>query len=191
MRRTLLAAALMLGCSALLAAGASAGVSRHYTVYATDGYVTMPDGNQIYTFGFNDTGIKGQVVFPSPLIWANVGDEVSVTLINLGFRYRPDLTDPHTVHLHGMHVTPFFDGFPESSWRRSTKLTRPRSTPAKVKRPSSSTAVVRVRPRSRSSTSTPVSLTQPMMSTFVVAPCSMLTMTLSPSLAKVTVSARS
>jgi FtsP/CotA-like multicopper oxidase with cupredoxin domain len=119
MRRPSVLTALFLllpAATAVAAARSPAPVSRHYTVYATDGYITMPDGNVIYTFGFNDTGIKGQVVFPAPLLWANVGDEVSVTLVNLGFHYRPDLTDPHTVHLHGMHVTPYFDGFPESSW---------------------------------------------------------------------------
>jgi FtsP/CotA-like multicopper oxidase with cupredoxin domain len=94
---------------------ASAAV-RSYTLYATDGYITMGDGNVLYTFGFNDTGVMGQVMMPSPLIWGNVGDTVNVTLVNLGFKYRPDLADPHTVHLHGIHSVPYHDGFPELSF---------------------------------------------------------------------------
>lgn len=100
----------------LVAALPAQAAVRNYTLYATDGWVTMGDGNKLYTFGFNDTGIMGQVMFPSPMIWANVGDTVNVTLNNLGFKYRPDLTDPHTVHLHGIHSVPFMDGFPELSF---------------------------------------------------------------------------
>jgi len=102
---------------ALLAVSVPASAAvRSYTLYATDGWVTMADGNKVYSFGFNDTGVMGQIMFPAPLIWANVGDTVNVTMTNLGFKYRPDLTDPHTIHLHGMHVTPYFDGFPEGSF---------------------------------------------------------------------------
>jgi FtsP/CotA-like multicopper oxidase with cupredoxin domain len=90
--------------------------SRTYTIYATDGWVSMPDGNVIYAFGFNDTGVLGQVQFPAPMIWANVGDEVTVNFVNLGFKYRTDLEDPHTVHLHGIHSVPYHDGFPELSF---------------------------------------------------------------------------
>jgi FtsP/CotA-like multicopper oxidase with cupredoxin domain len=94
---------------------ASAAV-RNYTLYATDGYITMGDGNLLYTFGYNDTGVMGQVMMPAPLIWANVGDTVNITMVNLGFKYRPDLEDPHTVHLHGIHSVPYHDGFPELSF---------------------------------------------------------------------------
>ncbi len=89
---------------------------RSYTLYSTDGWVTMGDGNKLYAFGFNDTGVMGQIQLPSPLLWANVGDEVEITLVNLGFKYRPDLNDPHTVHLHGIHSVPYHDGFPELSF---------------------------------------------------------------------------
>src|SRR5512134_4012714 len=89
---------------------------RSYTLYATDGWIGMPDGNVMYVFGFNDTGVMGQVQLPSPLLWANVGDEVHVNFVNLGFRYRTDLADPHTVHLHGIHSVPYHDGFPELSF---------------------------------------------------------------------------
>jgi FtsP/CotA-like multicopper oxidase with cupredoxin domain len=89
---------------------------RSYTLYATDGWVSMPDGNVMYVFGFNDTGVMGQVQFPAPLVWANLGDEVQINFVNLGFKYRTDLEDPHTVHLHGIHSVPYQDGFPELSF---------------------------------------------------------------------------
>ena len=100
----------------LAAAGPAQAAVRTYTIYATDGWITMPDGNVMYAFGFNDTGVMGQVMVPAPLIWANVGDEVDVNFVNLGFKYRTDLTDPHTVHLHGIHSVPYYDGFPELSF---------------------------------------------------------------------------
>lgn len=113
--RILFAVCLIVGVACLAATTARA-TDRSYTVYATDGYVTMADGTKMYMFGFNDTGVQGQIQFPAPLVWANVGETVSFKLVNLGFKYRPDLTDPHTIHLHGMHVTPYFDGFPEGSF---------------------------------------------------------------------------
>lgn len=88
----------------------------YYHIYATDGYVQMPDGTQHYIFGFTDKPVKGEATLPAPAIVADEGDAVYITMTNLGFKYRPDITDPHTIHLHGLHVIPYFDGFPESSF---------------------------------------------------------------------------
>lgn len=52
---------------------------------------------------------------PSPLIWAEVGDHLYITLINLGMPVS-GLMDPHTIHMHGAHVATQLDGFPESSF---------------------------------------------------------------------------
>lgn len=52
---------------------------------------------------------------PSPLIWAEQGDHLYITLINLGMPIS-HLEDPHTIHLHGAHVATQLDGFPESSF---------------------------------------------------------------------------
>ncbi len=52
---------------------------------------------------------------PSPIIWAEVGDYLYITLINLGMPVSK-LTDPHTVHMHGAHVATQLDGFPEASF---------------------------------------------------------------------------
>jgi FtsP/CotA-like multicopper oxidase with cupredoxin domain len=113
---TALKLALLAGLVALLPGSEASAAVRSYTVYATDGYVTMADGTVMYAFGYNDTGVMGQIQFPAPLVWGNIGDEIQLTLVNLGFKYRPDLMDPHTIHLHGLHVVPYFDGFPEGSF---------------------------------------------------------------------------
>ena len=115
MRQRMLGA-FVLAVGLAVGSGGAAAAVRSYTLYATDGYVTMGDGNVVYAFGFNDSGVLGQIQFPSPLIWANVGDSVEITMVNLGFKYRPDLEDPHTVHFHGIHSVPFLDGFPELSF---------------------------------------------------------------------------
>jgi FtsP/CotA-like multicopper oxidase with cupredoxin domain len=45
-----------------------------------------------------------------------VGEEIWVTLTNLGLQLRPDLIDGHTLHWHGFrNAIPFYDGVPESS----------------------------------------------------------------------------
>lgn len=59
---------------------------------------------------------KGTAVIPAPMIWGEVYDKIYITLINLGMKYRPDLTDFHTIHMHGAHVATQLDGFPESSF---------------------------------------------------------------------------
>jgi len=59
---------------------------------------------------------KGKATIPSPMIWGEVGDDIYITLINIGMEHRDDLTDFHTVHMHGAHVATQLDGFPESSF---------------------------------------------------------------------------
>lgn len=94
---------------------------------AGDGYITMADGRQQYIFGFKDvTGIKQSEVpatarlemqFPAPTIAFDEGDELYLTLSNVGFVERPDLFDAHTVHYHGFpNAAAVFDGEPEASF---------------------------------------------------------------------------
>ncbi len=59
---------------------------------------------------------KGTATIPAPLVWAEQGDHLYITLINLGMAQRPDLLDFHTVHMHGAHVATQLDGFPETSF---------------------------------------------------------------------------
>lgn len=74
--------------------------------------------------------MKGSATIPSPMIWGEVGDNIYITLINLGMKHRPTLMDFHTVHMHGAHVATQLDGFPESSfgvpmWMETNPLTPP------------------------------------------------------------------
>jgi FtsP/CotA-like multicopper oxidase with cupredoxin domain len=93
---------------------------------AGDGFVTMADGTPLYIFGFSDvTGVPAADVmnhanlganFPAPPLNFSQGDEVFLTLTNVGMIMRPDLFDPHSVHFHGFpNAAPVFDGEPESS----------------------------------------------------------------------------
>jgi FtsP/CotA-like multicopper oxidase with cupredoxin domain len=93
---------------------------------AGDGYVTMADGQQLYTFGFSDmTGkLPSQVPnfglaaanFPAPTIRLKQDQEFYLSLTNVGMIMRPDLFDSHSVHFHGFpQAASVFDGVPESS----------------------------------------------------------------------------
>ena len=59
--------------------------------------------------------LTSKASIPSPAVWAEVGDDLYITLINLGMPVS-GIEDPHTVHMHGAHVATQLDGFPESSF---------------------------------------------------------------------------
>jgi len=91
-----------------------------------DGFANMADGRLQYMFGFSnvthlpdaDVMAAGMVSadFPSPTIKVKEGQELYLTLTNVGMAVRPDLFDPHTVHYHGFHnAAPVFDGVPNTS----------------------------------------------------------------------------
>lgn len=93
---------------------------------AGDGFVNMGDGKLQYMFGFSDvTGVMPEMVmmegmlnatFPSPTITLKEGQELYLTVTNVGMMVRPDLFDPHTVHWHGFaNAASVFDGVPEAS----------------------------------------------------------------------------
>jgi FtsP/CotA-like multicopper oxidase with cupredoxin domain len=95
---------------------------------AGDGFIRMPDGRTVYTFGFseiplsvgnpNDVMDLGTLAanFPAPTISVKAGQELYLTLTNVGMVMRPDLSDPHSVHFHGFpQAAAVFDGVPESS----------------------------------------------------------------------------
>jgi FtsP/CotA-like multicopper oxidase with cupredoxin domain len=53
---------------------------------------------------------------PAPVIKLNQGQELYLTLSNVGMVIRPDLFDTHSVHWHGFpNAAPIFDGVPESA----------------------------------------------------------------------------
>jgi FtsP/CotA-like multicopper oxidase with cupredoxin domain len=91
-----------------------------------DGWVTMGDGRELYIFSFSDVSaipaaqVLDKGVFransPAPTIHTRQGDELYLTLTNVGTFNRPDLFDPHTVHYHGFpNASAIFDGLPESA----------------------------------------------------------------------------
>lgn len=93
---------------------------------AGDGFITMADGRNLYTFGFSDVGgqTPDQVVldtlaanFSAPTVELQQGEDFYLTLTNVSMALRPDLFDPHTVHFHGFpQQPPVFDGMPEGSF---------------------------------------------------------------------------
>ncbi len=93
---------------------------------AGDGFLRMADGRRLYGFGFSDaSGHPPSEVpnvgrlnasFPAPTIVVDEGDDVYLTLTNVGMTMRPDLFDPHSVHWHGFpNAATVFDGEPEAS----------------------------------------------------------------------------
>ena len=53
---------------------------------------------------------------PAPMISIDEGDELFLTLTNVGMVMRPDLFEQHTVHFHGYpNASAFYDGVPDAS----------------------------------------------------------------------------
>ena len=53
---------------------------------------------------------------PAPMIAIDEGDELFLTLTNVGMIMRPDLFEQHTVHFHGYaNASSYFDGVPDAS----------------------------------------------------------------------------
>jgi FtsP/CotA-like multicopper oxidase with cupredoxin domain len=86
----------------------------------------MADGRELYIFSYGDiTGshlhdaiVDGTLFanLPAPAIVLEEGQEVYLTLTNVGMVMRPDLFDPHTVHFHGFpNASAIFDGVPDNS----------------------------------------------------------------------------
>ncbi len=92
-----------------------------------DGFAKMADGKDQYTFSFglvplgmpeenvvSETALKATL--PAPRITLREGQELYLTMTNVGMVMRPDLFDPHSVHWHGFpNAAPIFDGLPEPS----------------------------------------------------------------------------
>ena len=62
-----------------------------------------------------DVGVMNGNI-PAPLIAIDEGDELFLTLTNVGQIMRPDLFEQHTVHFHGYaNASAFYDGVPDAS----------------------------------------------------------------------------
>ena len=59
--------------------------------------------------------MRGKAQINGPPIWGIEGDILDITMFNLGFAFGSCVTDPHTVHLHGVHSPTIYDGIPEIS----------------------------------------------------------------------------
>ena len=58
----------------------------------------------------------GKAQISAPMLAFDEGDDITITLTNLGLLQRPDLFDGHTLHWHGfVNAIPLFDGVPELS----------------------------------------------------------------------------
>jgi len=97
---------------------------KHLT--AGDGYIRMADGRELYIFSFSNASnldadqVLSEGVFransAAPTIVTKEGEELYLTVTNVGTFNRPDLFDPHTVHYHGFpNASAIFDGLPESA----------------------------------------------------------------------------
>lgn len=65
----------------------------------------------------NLDALRGKAMIPSPRIDIEVGDELYITLTNLGlFLTDPPILDVHTIHIHGAHIATQLDGVPETSF---------------------------------------------------------------------------
>jgi hypothetical protein len=101
-----------------------------------DGFAVMADGTELYIFGFSDqtavannpgndptlgpdkvfTAALANANLSAPTIVVNQDQDFHLDLSNVGFAFRPDLFDPHTVHFHGFpQAAPIFDGMPLAS----------------------------------------------------------------------------
>ncbi|PZE20022.1 multicopper oxidase family protein [Paenibacillus xerothermodurans] len=83
-------------------------------LYATDGYVPAPDGTELYIWGYSLQNKKGTAVYPAPTIEVEEGDDVEVTLTNLGAAKQGILPAAHTIHFHGLDTDQRNDGVPHT-----------------------------------------------------------------------------
>lgn len=84
-------------------------------LYATDGYVKMPDGSQMYIWGYTLENKKGAAVYPAPTIEVVEGDYAEITLTNLGPSKAGILPVAHTIHFHGLDTDQKNDGVPHTA----------------------------------------------------------------------------
>jgi FtsP/CotA-like multicopper oxidase with cupredoxin domain len=91
------------------------GEIKRFHLYATDGYLTLPDKTQVYVWGYSLQNEKGTAVFPAPTLTVNEGDQVEVTLTNIGPKKEGIKRVAHTIHFHGLDTDQANDGVPHTS----------------------------------------------------------------------------
>ena len=84
-------------------------------VQAVDGVVGTELTGHVDPRLIMDVGVLNGNI-PAPLIAIDEGDELFLTLTNVGQVMRPDLFEQHTVHFHGYaNASAFYDGVPDAS----------------------------------------------------------------------------
>jgi FtsP/CotA-like multicopper oxidase with cupredoxin domain len=91
------------------------GEVKKFQLYATDGYLTLPDKTQVYVWGYSLQNEKGTAVYPAPTLEVNEGDQVEVTLTNIGPKKEGIKRLAHTIHFHGLDTDQANDGVPHTS----------------------------------------------------------------------------
>jgi manganese oxidase len=91
-----------------------ASATRTFHLYATDGYHTTADGEEVYIWGYSLERVPGSATLPGPTLEVDEGDLVEITLTNLGPSRAGVHRFPHTIHLHGLDVDQANDGVPET-----------------------------------------------------------------------------
>jgi FtsP/CotA-like multicopper oxidase with cupredoxin domain len=100
---------------AVSSSGTSQGGVKHFDLYATDGYLQLPGGQQVYIWGYSLENKKGSAVYPAPTLEVNEGDEVHVTLTNIGPAKEGIKRLAHTIHWHGLDTNQANDGVPHTA----------------------------------------------------------------------------
>jgi FtsP/CotA-like multicopper oxidase with cupredoxin domain len=88
---------------------------KKFHLYATDGYLTLPDGEKVYIWGYSLENKKGTAVYPAPKLEVEEGDTVEVTLTNIGPVKEGIRRVAHTIHWHGLDTDQENDGVPDTS----------------------------------------------------------------------------
>jgi hypothetical protein len=60
--------------------------------------------------------MRGKARIIGPPIWGVEGDILDISFANIGFAFGSCVSDPHTIHLHGVHAPNYYDGIPEISF---------------------------------------------------------------------------
>ncbi len=104
---------------------------------AGDGFSLMADGKGQYIFSFAEVppgtpeadviaNFTGRARSPAPTLVVDQGQELYLSLSNVGMVMRPDLFDAHSVHWHGfINAASVFDGVPEVSPAAAPLATQP------------------------------------------------------------------
>jgi plastocyanin len=114
----LLAAAILMMLTtgrSIQVADAESPVPKKFQLYATDGYLTLPDGVEIYIWGYSLKNEQGSAEYPSPTLEVNEGDSVEITLTNIGTKKKGIKRLAHTIHWHGLDTDQQNDGVPHTS----------------------------------------------------------------------------